>query len=138
MSIYSAFKDHLLDTAALTAICGTRIYANAAPRGAALPYVVFARTDHSRSNPRESIVRVEMQIDCWATTPDTAISMGDAIWNNLHNYKGLMGDENLDVRWASEQGRSDDAFEPDFEEDVWTHLSSLDFAIWHAETIPTF
>lgn len=141
MSIYSALYDHLAGNAGVSALVSTRIYATVAPANTAQPYVTFFRVSEEHFNhllAAAGHVNVRMQCDVWAATPDSAAAVGDALRSALHGYSGTMGDELLDVRWATIEGRRDESLEPKSAQDQWVHRSSLDFLIAHSETVPTF
>lgn len=136
MSLTSALYSEMASTAAITALVGTRIYASSAPYGTDFPCITFFRISEFRANPLSGIVRTDVQLDAWAFTPDSAIAIGDALYTKFHNFRGSLGDEALQVNWMAQQTRNDEAFEPMVGEDVWTHRSSIDLAIWHQETVP--
>lgn len=123
--IESVLHAWLKRQAAVTAICGQRIYPTKAPQGTQLPIVTYTRSDNN--NPQtmrgpSSLHRTTLSVDAWADTYADAKRLADALRNVLSGWHGNM--DSVVVQGVFYQGDSD---QPDVEESddsVIEHVAS--------------
>ncbi len=92
--IEQSLRDHLVDTAAVAALIGTRIYPGRLPQDVTFPAVSYQRitggeeNTHSGAGPARALV----QIDCWSDdTYGEALSVAEAVRAALSSHRGPMG-----------------------------------------------
>jgi len=77
------------------AALGDRVYPRRLPRDAVLPAVTYRRIDtvrgRSHSGP-DGLATPRIQLDIWATDPDVADAIAEAIRIRIDGYRGQMGD----------------------------------------------
>ena len=83
------------------------------------------------------MTNVLVQIDAWAFLVAERQAIGEAIRNALDGFVGDLGAENLVIRNCFLRNRT--TFEePDKQgKNLPVHRSSLDFSIWHEQSLPT-
>lgn len=84
-----------LTVPAIAAI-GDRVYPRRLPRDPVLPAITYRRIDtaqrvRSQSGP-SGLVTPRIQFDIWATDPDVADQVAEALRLRLDGYRGQMGD----------------------------------------------
>lgn len=140
MGIESALFNHLTNKASITALISDRVYNQLGPEGAAYPFITFTvlSTDHTHSmGGAVGLVNVNMQIDIWAESQIDRVTVTEAIRNALDGFKGAMGAEALSIRNCFLESYSSFT-EPEIEgRQKPVFRSSMDFSIWHVETLPT-
>lgn len=136
MSIMSAMYSELKNTTSITTFVNDRIFTLVAPTDTAFPYLVLNRVSEFRANPLSGIVRTDLDINAYGQSPDIVISITDALYMKLHNFRGFLGDEQLDTNWIAVQSTDEDEFKPAVGEDVWTFRSKVDVAVWHQQVVP--
>lgn len=140
MGIETAFFSYVTSKAALTALVGTRVYASVAPSSVIYPYVTFRIIsdvpEHDMSGA-VGLTEVILQVDAWAREVAERQSISETLRLILDGFVGLMGTENLDIRYCMLENRN--SFEePDKQgKNLPVHRASLDFSIWHVESLPT-
>lgn len=90
---------YLKTIGAVTSLVGSgddcRIYIDAAKQGVALPYIVitsFEGGSYEHLNGISGVGRTRLQIDCYASTPDGAKTLAEAVrLAPLQMYRGAMG-----------------------------------------------
>lgn len=95
----SALWTLLTGSAAVTAICGQRIYWGMAPQGAGLPAVVLtivSGADQPHLRGPDGLWRYRVQVDCYAANRPQARSLSEAICGALNgaglaNTTGIRG-----------------------------------------------
>jgi len=141
MTIQTALNSYLLTQSTITAIVAAEVYQGFAPEGATLPRIVFSRVSRQAFDHlggASGLVRSRVQIDSYATTPDAAQTLAEAIRATLHGYSGSMGSEALIVRSSTIGDQRSKFIDPIDASSVGVFLESQDFMIAHHETIPTF
>ena len=140
MTIETAFFSYTSTKAAITALVSTRIYATVAPSSPTYPYITFQiisnQPEHYMAGA-EGLTNVRLQADAWSFSVAEQQAISEALRNALDGFVGLMGTENLDVRSCFLDSRN--TFEePDKQgKNLPVHRASLDFSIWHKESVPT-
>lgn len=140
MTIESALYSYLSNKASVTALVSDRIYPQVAPQGTAYPFVTFnvlsEDTQHDMSGA-SGLTNVAMQIDAWCETVADRVSVSEALRNALDGFRGAMGTESLHIsnffmtdRQNFVEGDTEGKAHP-------LYRSSMDFSIWHAESVPT-
>ena len=83
MGIESALYAHLTTDVGLAALVGARVYPLALPQQPTLPALTYQRISTSPTQHRDSAEpqhsRIRMQIDCWAASYDSALSVRAAV-----------------------------------------------------------
>jgi len=139
MTIETAFFSYVTAQASITTHVGTRVYPLVAPYTPTYPHIVFTvfgeGRDHSMSGAT-GLVDLTMQVDVWASSITSRVAIAEALRNKLDGFRGDMGTENLDVRNCTLQNK-EQFFEKDTEGGNTFYRVSMDFLIWHTETLPT-
>ena len=140
MTIESALFSYLSTKAEVTAAVGTRILREIAPEGAIYPfmtYTVVGDVPEHHMGGASGLTNVTMQIDVWAETFGEAVSLSEVIRNVLDGFTGDMGSENLSIRTCHLENKIS-LPEADLEgAQSPVFRKSLDFLIWHVESVPT-
>lgn len=139
MSIETAFYSYLSNRAAITALVGTRIYPLLAPDTPTYPhitYTVFGEGHDHDMDGATGLTDLTMQVDVWAKTITSRRNVAEALRNALDGFTGNMGTENLNIRNCTLEDRSH-FFDKDDEGGGTFYRTSMDFSIWHVETVPT-
>ena len=140
MTIETAMFSYLSNKASITALVNTRIYATVPPSSVTYPFITYTvlseDTEHDMGGA-VGLTNVLLQIDAWAYIVSERQAISEALRNALDGYKGQMGAELLDIRNCFMTDRN--TFEePDKQgKNLPVHRSSLDFSIWHVESVPT-
>ncbi len=140
MTIETALYSYLSTKASITALVSTRIYPQVAPNDAAYPFITYTiiagDTSHHMGGA-SGLVNVSMQIDAWADNIPDRESVFQALRNALDGFTGDMGTENLNIRSCFLSDFSN-LNEPNPEgKGLPVVRKSLDFSIWHVESVPT-
>lgn len=144
--IETALKQYLGSKAALTALVpAARMVCMDRPQATAtLPMLVLKRVssdhEHNLDGAAGSAV-VTVQIDVWASSYSSAKTVAEMVRTVLDGYSGSMGDVStgvfaVGVVWLVSQI---DLYTPPADKSqTGVYQTSLDFAIRHTESIPTF
>ncbi len=140
MTIESAFYNHMSNKASITALVSTRIYASVAPSSVTYPFITFKVVSDVPEHDMGGAVgltHVLLQVDAWALLVSERQSISEAVRNALDGFTGDLGAENLKIRNCFLDNRN--SFEePDKHgKNLPVHRASLDFSIWHVESVPT-
>lgn len=110
--IHKALYSRLSGTSGITNIVGTRIFPTIGQQKRALPCLIYQRinytereTYHGGVNP---IVVSRFQIDCIASTPTGALSLGKQVNDALNGWTGIVEGVNI---YLTETVSSQDGFE---------------------------
>lgn len=92
--IESDLRTFLLAQPAVSALIVDRLYPARLPQGVTLPAVTYQRiagnSEISHDGPGD-LARARIQIDCWADSYATMVSLAKAIRAALSGYRGPMG-----------------------------------------------
>lgn len=136
MSIKRGLYAWLNAQAGITAIAGSRIWPEVIPdqvfdEASKRPCIVFSRSGTERTRTfcgTIPLVASSITIDCYARTYDGAEQLAAAVRSSLTDYRGAMGDEQVqDTRLDSDFDLVD--LEPGL------FRVSLGFTVWHTETL---
>ena len=132
--IRPALYSFLMDDLNISSIVGgARIYPVKLLQGVIDPSIVYNRIsgqgDHHSEGP-SGLTRPRIQIDCYATTHDQAVSLADKVKTRLDGYKGVMG---LGQTAVNVQGVFFDSDRDDFDPDQKLYRVSRDYIIWFEE-----
>jgi hypothetical protein len=108
---------------ALAAVAGGRVYPQAAPQDAALPFVVYRRTAYEPVNLLQGAAtnaRSTFTFECWGTTLDSALTTAAAVVAAVEAAAPLASRFRVD-------GSGDD-YEP--VADVF--MEPISYSFWHA------
>ncbi len=140
MTVETALFNYLSNEAGMTALVNTRIYASTPPSSPVYPFVTFQVLNNQPAHHMGGAVgltEVLMQIDAWAFLVSEQQSISEALRNLLDGFRGQMGTELLEVRKCFLETRNTFQ-EPDKQgKNLPVHRASLDFSIWHEESLPT-
>ncbi len=140
MSIGSALFSYLSNKTSITTRVSTRIYPHPAPESATYPFITYSviGEDHQHHMAGGSgLVNVSLQVDVWATTHANRVLTQEALRNALDGYTGTMGAESLGIRSCFLHDLTE-LHEPDTEgSGKPITRASMDFSIWHVESVPT-
>jgi len=140
MTIETAFFSYVTSKAEITNLVSTRVFASVAPSSPTYPYITFTvisnQPEHYMGGS-SGLTSVRLQVDAWARLVSEQQDISEALRNVLDGYGGLMGTENLDVRMCFMENRN--TFEePDKQgKNLPVHRASIDYLIWHKESLPT-
>jgi len=140
MTIETAFYSYASTKPSITALVGTRIYASAPPSDVVYPYVTFQVISNNPEHYMQGasgITRVNLQVDAWARLVQEQQDISEAFRNALDGFKALMGTELLDIRNCFLDNRNTFEELDKLGKNLPVHRASLDFLIWHAESVPT-
>lgn len=124
--IYTLLKN----TAGISSLVGTRVYAGYAPQNPTFPFIVYRRVSAFGRNLVHSgvsgVAKGRFQIDAYATTPLAAKTLAQQIRIAVHGYSGTVGGEEI---LRAESVNEIDAYDLNL-----GALVSLDFEITYRET----
>lgn len=136
MSIKRGLYAFLTTAPGITALAGTRVYAEVIPdqdfdQASLRPCLVYSRQGVERTRTfcgTIPLVTSTFSIDCYAPTADAAEQLAAAVRSALTDYRGLMGSVTVqDVQLVNDFDLLD--LEPGL------FRVALSFAIWHLETL---
>ncbi len=140
MTIESALFNYLSNESGMTTLVSTRIYASSPPSAPVYPFVTFQVLNNQPEHYMAGAVgltEVLMQVDAWAFLVSEQQAISEALRNLLDGFRGAMGSELLAVRKCFLETRTTFQ-EPDKQgKNLPVHRASLDFSIWHVESLPT-
>lgn len=140
MTIESALSSYLRTKDTITDEVSTRSYPHPAPNDAVYPFVTYTVTSEDQQHDMSGasgLARVNVQLDAWAKTIADRVAVSEALRNALDGFTGDMGAENLNIRSCFLSDRST-LQETDPEGRAQPiYRASMDFSIWHVESVPT-
>jgi hypothetical protein len=136
--IQEAIVGHLQSAAAVAAIVGTRVTWGAPDEDwESTAYITLSRIGHDHKRHMGGAVglsRMAVQLDCWATTPSAATTLGEAVRLAMDNYQGTMNTD-VDVHGALMQSEHD-AMEESVEGTQPTIYRVIqEWDVWHEEAV---
>jgi hypothetical protein len=132
--ISRGLKTLLLAQAAITNIVGTRISVSAAKQGTTRPYIVIDRMSDEKVKDLDGIQTArecEIDIECWAATPESAASLAEVVSDFLDDYTGAAGDENILA--AHHAGDTDNYVSPTSGGEITEFVTILNFEFMYEE-----
>ena len=116
MSMQADLMARLLADAGVSALVATRIYADVAPQGAALPYITTqvistAHTHHLAGGSRVAQSRV--QIDVWASAASSREAIAEAIRQSLMSHVGELVASGTWAHHIAWDGPANDILDPE-------------------------
>lgn len=115
----------------VTAICGTRIYANRAPQNAAFPHVIITQMGSEENTSIDGasgqLRFLEFDIDCKAKSSVSAEALGNAVRVYLDDYSGTAGGYTVGAVLLNDE--SDDYEPPSDGSDVGVFVVTLDLTV---------
>lgn len=140
MTIERAIASYLRGKPSITGLVGDDIYPEVAPDKAPYPFITYTiiseSHDHAMSGAT-GLAQVTVQLDVWTSTFADRVSVSEAIRNALDGFRGSMGAENLEVRNCFFSSRSTSTERELEGKGQPIHRATLDFSIWHVESVPT-
>lgn len=144
MSIQAAIYEHLIADTTVLGLVSTRVYVDVAPHSAVglnhITYQVISAQHVHDLGAASGLVRKRIQIDVWATTSITRDSISEAIREAMDGYSGDMGavGATVDVRDCYLDNEVDGYEVPETKNEFGIFRRTMDFMIWHTESVPTF
>lgn len=111
MSYQSDMYSALVAAAGITAIVGTRIYADVADGTTTAPYLVYQVISTGGETTHDGVREIEfpvIQFSCWATGKAAAIALASAV-NAVLDGKTLAGSSGISFQFSNQFG----TYEPD-------------------------
>ena len=139
MSVDDAIYSRLSGNSAVRAIVDDRIYPDRTPQDTALPKIVFTTISQGRApntSGASGVTNPRIQIDCWADSNAGAFALADAVRLALDGYRGTVA--SVVIRSCFLDSERKAIVEPRDGGEQRIYGRSLDFNIWHLETVPTF
>ena len=132
-----AFRQHLVDSTAVSAIIGTRLFNWAASESAALPYGAFVRVDaeHVGSmNGGSDYVKPRIQVDWYSRSLSEVMDLADKARLRMDGYAGTVSvnSTSLDIKSLLVSEQHLHSF-PDKAGDEPVYRVSQDYIVAHAE-----
>lgn len=133
---------YLQTKAAVTALVSTRVYPDAAPQTATLPFLVYTRISTVREHKFGSagtetgLTQSRIQIDCYASTYSGVSALSEQVRLALSGFRGTFGSGFANR--ISLVDENDLPADPDYGEQIGVRRKTLDFMVWHQETKATF
>lgn len=96
MALANAIHTILKDNATVASLVSTRIYPVEAPQNAEAPYIVFSRISHDPHDTKSGVSKmdfVRVQIESYAGSYDTALSIDNAVRAALDRFSGTAGSQ---------------------------------------------
>lgn len=130
MSLLTDLRSFLLADSTISSLIGSRFYPGELPQDATLPAIVYSTISGYRPQSQEGpsgIVRLRIQIDCWAETYAGAEALAEAVRLRLNGYRGSAGSGEIKgAFFDSERDLSDSETD--------RKARSVDYMIWSPET----
>ncbi len=140
MSIEKALYGYMSGHASIIAQVGTRVYPEVAPEDTIYPFITFNVTSEAHDHSMDGatgMANPRIQIDVWAEKISDRVITAEAIRTSMDGFRGDMGDDDLNIRSCFLQDKTN------FQEPTGegkgkpVYRSSIDFSIWHVESVPT-
>lgn len=138
VSAHEAIYAKLSGDSAVRALVGDRIYPARTPQDTTLPKIVFTTITEGRAPTMagsSGAVNPRIQIDCWADSNAGADALADAVRLALDGYRGTVA--SVQIRSCFLDSKRDAIVEPRDGTEQRIFGRSMDFSIWHFETVPT-
>lgn len=148
MSLSTDIRAHLVDTAAVAAIVGARVFEGRLPQwtdalekayGPRYPALRFELLGGDGGvlhlGGATGVARQQIQVDSYAERRDYADQLDEAVRLALHGFRGALGGGDTFCNVCRAQGPLylwEDAVDAS---DVGTHRISRDFFLWHTEPV---
>ncbi|MCA9232502.1 MAG: DUF3168 domain-containing protein [Planctomycetales bacterium] len=132
-------KTYLQASAAISDVVGTRIYSSRVAQGIKGALIVLRNITSQREYTLTGEVGVKLstvQIDAYDQTSVKAQALAEKIRNRLSGYAGAAGDITIQAATIIAERALRDT--PVDASDQWTFRYSMDFDIWHTQSVPTF
>lgn len=136
-----AVYEQLTNTAAVSALVGTRIYPGKAPIDAVLPLITWFQRGAERFRHflgSAQLVDVELQLSCFAATSPASWTLANEVRKALDDFRGLLGSIAVyqqDVKRIRLENWLQERVDPVDKDDIPLWQEILIFRVWTAETI---
>ena len=110
--------------AAVTGVCGLRIYPDIAPQNVAYPFCVYTIINSipvDFKDGQSNLEEVTFQIDVYTNNYDTTQSLSDSVRNRLDRFVGTVN--NISVQTIKYMASNSQAYNPDLN----VYWMSIDF-----------
>ena len=130
-------RAHLLSNSDIAAIVGARVYPILIPQGGTGPCIVYSRIssngDTHYTGP-SGLAGIRVQIDCWATSVDTANTLANLVKEFLDGTSAsiLWGDASP-AEAVIVQGMFFENMREDYDHATKMYRISADYSVWYAE-----
>lgn len=109
MSYQSDIKSAFAAASTITALVGTRVYADVAPGEAAAPFIVYQTIATSGTTTHDGERNLEfplIQFSCWAATKAEVIAIASAV-NTLLDGNTISGSSGITFRFSGQNSSYD-------------------------------
>ena len=128
--IEQAIYKLLTEDATVRDIVATRVYAQTAPQGRALPFITYTRVSGMHYHDMtgiEGLANVRVQVDCWSDKYAQVKQLAERVRLALDGHQGDVG--TFDVRSVLLESDNDAFVSPFRGEDTGVHRQSMDFQV---------
>lgn len=132
-----AIFPYLRASPGVNAFIGDRVYPDAAPDAAALPYITYSLISsvHERHlGGNAGVAHPRVSIDCWGVTSDTVNKLVEQVRLALDGFQGTMSGLSIDLAYLDSV--SADFQEPTKSRNIAYYRKNMTFIVWHEEEIP--
>jgi hypothetical protein len=132
--IGAALRALILDSSAVAAIAGTRVFPGVIPQRSTFPAVAYSQITAQRTSVMGSdtgTVRATWQVDCYAITYADARRLASEVRKSLERKAGSFGSSVIAARTI--QAIFVEADTDLFEDETQLHRVSTDYVIWYQE-----
>lgn len=137
--IAKALHGYLQSKTAVTNIVGTRIYPDAAPQSAVMPYLIISEVsgrDEAHMSAGANLGEGRWQFTGYCTDSVTRHALRRAIRGSLHGFRGTMGAAS--IQRCHQDGRFQAWEAPRDAGQVGRLFFADDYIITYTDTVPTF
>lgn len=132
-------KKYLHASTNIRGVVGNRIYAGRAGQNVVGALLIVRNVTSQRFYSLSNEVGTKestLQVDCYEDSATKAYDLSELVRNRLSGYAGAAGDATVyQSQIVSERASTET---PENKSDRWVFLYSMDFAIHHDSTVPTF
>lgn len=119
------------DTAGVNAIVSGRVHQNSIPIVSSVPHIWFRRSSEQQVTAMDGgtgLYTARFDVECIASSVDSAINLADAVKTRLHAVKTTTGGVNVMTMLVEDH---DDDYAPkSIGSDDGLHVSALDLTMW--------
>lgn len=136
LALETALFDYLSTDPGVSALVGERIYPNRLAEKTLIPAITWHRVDAPRTYTFDSFedtdawVQARIQFNCWAYTPDVAMTVGEAVLMALSGFDGDMAGQLIGSSFAVNEFDT-------YEGETKFHRRILDFIISYEDALST-
>jgi hypothetical protein len=138
-TLLANLRTYLLDDEDVRHVVAERCYAGRVPegvKGAVIVLQLITRQHHYHLGNEADVVEPTVQIDCYEATSALAEELAEHVRNRLSGCRGATaGDMTLQTAIIISDSSSTE--EPRDKSDRWIYRVSVDYQIFHSQSVPT-